>query len=155
MIVKCLSIKRPWSYLITYGSKTIENRTWKTDYRGQLWIHSSKKWDRRARNPFELFTQAQYQRIHRAGLQAIATMDENEIKGGYLIGRVDLVDCVQGIPRGKWEDVIHAMWALRADNKSDGWHWLLEPGPALKEPIEMKGGLGIFEREIPAGVELG
>ncbi len=39
--MKCLSVKNPWGYLICAGIKDVENRTWKTDYRGELYIHAS------------------------------------------------------------------------------------------------------------------
>lgn len=41
MLVNCLSISNPVSYLVCYGIKDVENRTWRTDYRGPLFIHSS------------------------------------------------------------------------------------------------------------------
>lgn len=41
MIVKCLSVKNPLSYLICAGMKDVENRSWNTDYRGTVFIHSS------------------------------------------------------------------------------------------------------------------
>ncbi|MEL3899305.1 ASCH domain-containing protein [Treponema phagedenis] len=41
MEVKVLSVKNPFAYLIMQGGKDIENRTWKTDYRGRLYIHVS------------------------------------------------------------------------------------------------------------------
>jgi len=41
MEMKCLSVRNPISYLICAGIKDVENRTWKTDYRGRLYIHSS------------------------------------------------------------------------------------------------------------------
>jgi len=40
--MKCLSVKQPWANLIASGQKTIETRTWETDYRGDLVIVSSK-----------------------------------------------------------------------------------------------------------------
>lgn len=40
-----LSVKYPWCELIAQGKKTIEIRSWKTDYRGPLAIVSSKKPD--------------------------------------------------------------------------------------------------------------
>jgi hypothetical protein len=36
-----LSVKQPYATLICAGIKTVENRTWKTDYRGKLLIHAS------------------------------------------------------------------------------------------------------------------
>jgi len=41
MMVKTLSVKQPYASLICHGIKTVENRTWKTDYRGKLLIHAS------------------------------------------------------------------------------------------------------------------
>lgn len=40
-MVKVLSVKNPWSFLICHGIKDIENRTWDTKHRGELYIHSS------------------------------------------------------------------------------------------------------------------
>ena len=38
-----LSVKQPFANLICSGEKTIETRTWTTDYRGDLLIVSSKQ----------------------------------------------------------------------------------------------------------------
>jgi hypothetical protein len=43
MEVKAISVKRPWASMIYRGVKTIETRTWATDYRGDVLICSSKK----------------------------------------------------------------------------------------------------------------
>jgi len=40
--MKALSIKQPWANMIASGEKTIETRTWSTEYRGPLLIVSSK-----------------------------------------------------------------------------------------------------------------
>lgn len=40
--MKALSIKQPWANLIASGEKTIETRTWATEYRGELLLVSSK-----------------------------------------------------------------------------------------------------------------
>jgi len=41
MKIQCLSVKNPRSYLICYGICNVENRSWKTDFRGRLFIHST------------------------------------------------------------------------------------------------------------------
>ncbi len=41
MELTCLSVNNPVSYLICYGIKEVENRSWTTEYRGTLHIHSS------------------------------------------------------------------------------------------------------------------
>lgn len=40
--LKALSVRQPFASVIAYGEKTIEFRTWKTDYRGPLLICASK-----------------------------------------------------------------------------------------------------------------
>lgn len=39
--IPCLSVQQPFADLICAGVKTVENRTWKTDYRGTILIHAS------------------------------------------------------------------------------------------------------------------
>ncbi len=45
MLYKALSLKQPFANLVASGQKTIETRKWKTDYRGDLVICSSKTMD--------------------------------------------------------------------------------------------------------------
>ena len=40
--MKALSIRQPWAELILQGRKTIEVRSWDTDHRGPLWLHTGK-----------------------------------------------------------------------------------------------------------------
>ena len=41
--MKVLSLIEPWATLIKEGKKVIETRSWKTSYRGELYIHASCK----------------------------------------------------------------------------------------------------------------
>ena len=41
--MKALSVRQPWANMIASGEKTIETRTWRTNYRGPLLIVSSKR----------------------------------------------------------------------------------------------------------------
>jgi len=43
--MKALSVKQPWANMIAWRQKTIETRTWSTEYRGDLLIVSSRKPD--------------------------------------------------------------------------------------------------------------
>jgi hypothetical protein len=43
--IKALTIRQPWAELILRGRKPYEVRKWKTEWRGLLAIHSSKKID--------------------------------------------------------------------------------------------------------------
>ncbi len=44
--VKALSIRQPWIELILQQKKTLEIRSWKTDHRGEIFIHSAYNLDR-------------------------------------------------------------------------------------------------------------
>lgn len=43
--MKAISLKQPWADFILKGVKTIETRTWATNYRGDLLICSSQSFD--------------------------------------------------------------------------------------------------------------
>jgi hypothetical protein len=38
--MKALTVKQPWAWAIIFGGKDIENRSWRTRYRGPLLIHA-------------------------------------------------------------------------------------------------------------------
>ena len=38
--LKVLVVRQPWAWLIVNGYKDIENRSWRTRYRGALLIHA-------------------------------------------------------------------------------------------------------------------
>lgn len=41
--MKTISIKQPWASLIVEGVKDIENRTWRTKFRGRVLVHAGAK----------------------------------------------------------------------------------------------------------------
>ncbi len=44
-MLKALSVKQPWAFLLALGIKDVENRVWPTAFRGELLIHASKSID--------------------------------------------------------------------------------------------------------------
>jgi hypothetical protein len=87
--MKALSIRQPWAWLIVNGHKDIENRQWLTHYRGPLLIHASKG-----------MTRAEYDFASEHALSAtgITLPLFDELERGGIVGRVDLVDCVNQYP---------------------------------------------------------
>lgn len=81
--MKTLSIKQPWAHAIIHCGKDIENRTWKTKFRGRFLVHASMEPDVNA--PEELWD---------------ALPDEAPVFGG-IIGSVELVDVVTE-SKSKW-----------------------------------------------------
>ena len=65
-----LSIRQPWAELILSGRKTLELRTWITDYRGPLWLHTGKAEDPELDRLFGL----------------------SDLPRGAFVGRFDLTD---------------------------------------------------------------
>ena len=59
--MKTITIKQPWAQFIAEGIKDIENRTWKTNFRGRVLIHASA--DERLMNipPNSFLTEKQIQ----------------------------------------------------------------------------------------------
>jgi ASCH domain len=43
--VKALTLQQPWAWAVIYGGKDVENRRWRTAYRGPLLIHAGKNAD--------------------------------------------------------------------------------------------------------------
>lgn len=40
---KCLSIRQPYAWAVIKGAKDVENRDWRYNYQGRLYIHASLK----------------------------------------------------------------------------------------------------------------
>jgi hypothetical protein len=43
--IRALTVRQPWAALIVSGEKTVENRGWRTNYRGLLLIHAGSRPD--------------------------------------------------------------------------------------------------------------
>jgi hypothetical protein len=79
--MKILSIRQPWAYLITQGSKDIENRVWSTKYRGPFLIHAPVNIDKKPCSEHGL--------------------DPANLQTGGIVGMAEITDCVQKHP-SKW-----------------------------------------------------
>lgn len=77
--MKVLSIREPYATLIAMGIKKIETRSWKTNYRGELYIHAS------GTKVLKEYLNNSYV------LDIIKDLDMNF---GNIICKVKLVDCV-------------------------------------------------------------
>jgi hypothetical protein len=82
--MKALSIRQPWASCILDHGKDIENRSWRTLYRGRLLVHASQKLDAEG----ALFI------LRHFGLSPALSF-------GGIIGAVDVVDCIEESP-SKW-----------------------------------------------------
>jgi len=86
--MKALSIKQPWASLIAHGIKNIENRTWKTKFRGRIFIHASSN----AKGFLDLLNKKQVD-----DLRLKTDLDFN-FPISAIIGEVEIIDCVINHP---------------------------------------------------------
>jgi hypothetical protein len=115
--VKTLTIKQPWASLIATGLKDVENRSWKTSYRGPLLIHAGAAYDKPgARKAAEILD------IHSDSL-----LDTPQ---SAIIAIVDIIDCVRNYP---------SPWSCPEE-----YQWVLANPVTLDEPIARKGKLGLW-----------
>lgn len=127
--MKALSIRQPWAWLIVHGYKPVENRTWRTSYRGPLLIHAAQKFDHegwdwvRAESSF--YRSADMRQVE-AGIRL----------AGGIIGSAELCDCTDhpqqpgGGTLSPWFFGPHGLW-------------LRDPEPLPFVPL--RGQLGLFE----------
>ena len=81
--MNALTVRQPWASAIISGRKRVENRRWSTRVRGRIAIHSSQK------------PEGDWRRLA-AMLEDAATWNTcRESPNGTVLGRVELVDCVE------------------------------------------------------------
>lgn len=89
-----LSIRQPWAWLIVNGHKDIENRDWKTPFRGNFLVHAGKKITVADYDAAMLF-------IESAGLLDPALVpDIAALELGGVVGMARMVNCVTESPSG-------------------------------------------------------
>jgi hypothetical protein len=115
-----LSIRQPWAELILSGKKTLEIRSWSTDYRGLLWVHVGLKSDPELERAFGL---------------------TNLFRGGY-IGTVVLGGV---IPLDEDDWVFYRSKHLDLSRyQPNHYGWFLESPLRFATPIPGPGKLGLY-----------
>lgn len=127
--MKVLSIIEPWASLIKEQVKYIETRSWKTNYRGKIYIHASLK-----------KVPKKDERIN----ELISLLKSQDFKYGHIIAEATIVDCqymdeefLERIKENKIE-------YLCGEYKVGRYAWILEDIKPLQVPIKVKGSLGLW-----------
>lgn len=125
-IIKALSIKQPWASLIAHGIKDIENRTWKTNFRGKIYIHVS------ASKKFNISLNDEQTKL---ALPVLTTAFDGFMPFAAIIGEVDIIDCVINHP---------SIWAEKSCEATI-YNWLLANPVLYDKPIlNVKGKLSFW-----------
>ena len=127
--MKVLSIKEPFATLVKDDVKIYETRSWKTNYRGEIYIHASK-------------AMSKSENVEKA-----MPYLKSELNPGCILCKCNLVDCIY-----MTKDFIQRI--KNDTNESDygryevgRYAWKLELIEVLEEPIPAKGKLGIWNYE--------
>lgn len=127
--MKVLSLIEPFATLILEQKKHIETRSWKTDYRGILYIHSSMT--KPSKKDLE-------------DKEKMSLIDNKSMNFGNIICKCNLVDCVymtkEYVEQMKKENYQEY---ICGEYKEGRYAWILK-NIEVVEPIKAKGQLGIW-----------
>lgn len=116
--MKALSLKQPWAELIVSGKKTIETRKWKTSFRGEFFIHSSKNSD----------------------LKYCEEMNLKDLITGALIGKAELINVKEYKTKNEFDKDYNKHFAKEFVR----YGFILKNSQRIK-PIHLKAQLNFFE----------
>lgn len=122
-----LSIRQPWAWLILHAGKDIENRSWRTNFRGEFLIHAAKGCTRSEFEDACYFAKGAVDDQFRG--QRIP--DPKIINRGGIVGIAEVVDCVNSSG---------SSWYMGE------WGFVLQNVRPLPF-IPCKGALGFFDVE--------
>ena len=126
--MKAITLRQPWAWAIINAGKNIENRNWKTHFRGRVAIHAAAG-----------MTRGEYDRACeyiRGVNRRIRLPAYEELERGAIIGTVEVADCVQDSD---------SPWFMGK------YGFILARPRRLREPIPCKGALSFWN--IPHNIE--
>ena len=127
--MKVLSLKEPYATLIKNNIKQVETRSWKTSYRGELYIHASlTKVKESTLNP-----------------ELKKLLKDTPLNYGKIICKCNLVDCirmskeyVEDMQKNHYEEYLCGVY------EEGRYAWILDNITPLAKSIEAKGQLSIW-----------
>lgn len=127
--MKVLTIREPFATLIKNQVKYIETRSWKTNYRGELYIQAGI-----AKITKEVKERKELSKLYK----------EDELNYGYIICKCNLVDCVYMTEEFiKQEKEKNPKNFIAGRYEIGRYAWILNDVEVVN-PIKVKGQLGIW-----------
>jgi hypothetical protein len=124
--MKALSFRQPWAELIVQGRKRMDLRTYRTNHRGPLAIHASKKIERDACTGHGL--------------------NPDDLDTGGVVGVVELVDV---IPLTKFDYEAHRDEHLAGRNfREPMFGWVLVKPQRLPRMVPARGRMSLFNVDL-------
>lgn len=91
--MKAISIRQPWAYAIIHAGKRHENRSWRTNFRGEVLLHASK-WFRPEEVRDDVREVEQMAIRSGVALDGPITLRVLQAETGGIVGVARVVDCV-------------------------------------------------------------
>ena len=126
--MKAITIKQPYASLIREGYKEYEFRTWKTNYRGEIYIHAGKGIDKEGMNRVKDY--------------------HLSYPSGCIIAKAKITDCVEVDEKlsqellKKNKNVYHNL-----QNKKEKRYGFKIENVQKIDPIPVKGKLSLWDYE--------
>ncbi len=162
--MKVLSLLQPWASLVAHGAKHIETRSWRTDHRGPLAIHASKRCDGLG----DICETEPFKSVLRSIIpgRPEASIPLSLLPRGYIIAVVDLLDVIPteraqphpcvcyhpGPVPGKPFLTINRQEREFGDYSDGRWAWVFDNVRLLSKPIPAKGSLNLWEYPLDLSV---
>lgn len=125
--MKVLTIKQPFASLIANGYKTYEFRSWKTKYRGELYIHAGNGIDKKCMDMVKEY--------------------ELDYPNGYIIAKVNLVSCIL-VDEKMSKKLREENPKVYTQDYTGYYAWKLDNVQLLDNPIKVSGKLSIWNYEV-------
>ena len=122
--MKALTVWQPHAHRIVLGEKRVENRNWRTTYRGPLLIHAGK-------SRFDLRPEHEEQ--------------YPDMAFGALIGCVELVESLPLIDLDAREASLQWAWVNEDPYTYGPCCWILESARRFPVPLPWRGQLHVFD----------
>ncbi len=125
--MKVLTIKEPWASLIINGYKKYEFRSWKTNYRGRILIHTSLNIEKNMLDRFKDY--------------------DIKYQPGCIIGEATLTDCI--LVDSKFKEYLNELDPIvyAKSNHVEKYAWKLENIKKYDKSVPCKGKLGLWNYE--------
>ena len=128
--MKVLSLTEPCATLIKENKKRVETRSWKTSYRGELYIHASS-----IKIPKEWKHNKEFMEL----------VKNTPLNFGNIICKCNLVDCIYMTKEYVENMKINNHQEYICGKYEEGrYAWILEDIEPLGKPIKAKGHLSIW-----------
>lgn len=141
--VLAVSVRQPWAWAIVNGFKDVENRAWKTNYRGLVMIHAGKKKAPQDELEFVLEIIGHTHAYNSDMAKHLRIRYEREVAYGGIVGVAWIKGCRQP-PKVPKSMLAKSPWEFGPIV----WDLDTKRAEMFPEIIPCKGQLGFFKPEI-------